>query len=273
MTAVDMRVKPEQVQAISIHEKTAIPIELETALFATKEKIRLAKRIGMQDLAQREEVEYERLSEKAKFAGRKVCIEELGYTPLSKEEYDLWSQWLPTSYQTTATTRVDNTHSIRAWVQYQFDSIPISVGELIAALKDKGLFEYLEIRTPEQPRSPDPVLFGWLDNQPYLLTRWAESDESLVTIEQIKQGLVVRRKANRHDNWMCVPGLGCVGSIGTAGVLFLGIIACLVTHNAISWAPFQNSCISAVFFAGILYLMDRHGQRIRAQAPYAFNEN
>ena len=105
---------------------------------------------------------------------------------LSDEELKIWTIFLPTVY---AGDQLKN---------YQYDTIPTEVLQDWKLVKDFGLFESFEIRTPEL-RKQDPILIGVRQGVRYLIARWAES---LAPFEEIRQkaekalGLVRERIAS-----------------------------------------------------------------------------
>lgn len=91
---------------------------------------------------------------------------------LSDEELKVWAFFLPTVY---AGDQLKN---------YQYDTIPTEVLQDWKLVKDLGLFESFEIRTPELQLRQDPILIGVRQGARYLIARWGES---LAPFEEIRK--------------------------------------------------------------------------------------
>ncbi len=245
-----------ELSQVSVQDQIAEERELVTKEIALAAK--LANDIGMTALAKADCLQLLRPAQErwAKLANLE---------PLTHEEYNVWCQWLPTGYRTDL---LRDYHAIKQWNSYAFDFMPISVRDLIKTVQDQGIFEILEIRTPEKVTIPDPALFGWIGNKQYLLARWGESDENLITFEQVKRGLTARAKVTNRETTKFF-------SIGLSG--FSGLIASIVllvwffdpsyavanTTVAIWWS------ITALLF--VTFLIARFLENnARAKFAYAF---
>lgn len=148
--------------------------------------------------------------------------------PLTESEVAMWRAWLLRSYRTDI-DRNSAQWNIFPWSVYTFDAIPINVRNFILNVRQKELFDMLELRTPEDSSAEDPALFGWVGNSCYLLARWGESDDTLLTTDQIKAGVDARRDAERcGDARENVVGWGIGLSVVAAVILIVacGVMAC-----------------------------------------------
>ena len=149
-------------------DKSALVNELET-------RLSLSRRIGLGSMSATTNSKIQALSRK-----------KITTPPLPDHELAVWCAWLPTEY--------------RRFGSYEFDQPPIHVLEAWARLEDANMFDVFAIRTPEThmpyPQT-DPALFGIQEEgegveRYWLLARWAESDEFLISFEEIKQQLKER---------------------------------------------------------------------------------
>lgn len=177
-----------------------------------------------------------------------LAIRRLGLVPLSAEQLQQWRTWFPTGYRTEylhcdcgrAHPKPPTSWGQRSLADYNFDRVPESVLKLITRMRDEHKLDWIEIRTPEKARSQDPGLFGGKGNVAALFGRWGESDERLISFEEIRAGLAARADA---DTWR-----------DRAGVLtaFAAFIGCMffaqprdLTGAITSWA-FAAVLLSAV---------------------------
>jgi hypothetical protein len=125
--------------------------------------------------------------------------------PLTPDERLIWETFLPTSY---IGKRLE---------AYTFDTIPIHVLEQFREWKIRGVFDTFEIRTEE--RSLDPALFGIRDGKYWLLARWGRSDETLISLEEIKKLLRERVASDCRD--MGIAAGGCL--VACLYFIYMGI--------------------------------------------------
>ncbi len=129
---------------------------------------------------------------------------------ISDEELKIWTIFLPTAYTD------DNL------AYYLYDIIPTEVLQDWKLVKDLGLFESFEIRTPEIPQPQDPILIGICRGARYLIARWGESLAPFEEISKnVEKALGLARKrisafkiaCAEHNNSLShrmVEGCGCV---------------------------------------------------------------
>jgi len=137
------------------------------------------------------------------------------YPQITNIEMKIWKVWLPTRY-------VENPKSSNElnFKEYAFDRIPEEVLQEIECARALNLFNTLEVRTPEI-KAQDPILIGWFDKVPYLISRWGES---LRPFEEIKQ---LVEEGRRIENKKILPlklfnflfVFGFIGVISTGFVL------------------------------------------------------
>lgn len=224
----------------------------------------LAERLGMKELVKQDGIRILRPI-------RTAHASAMGLTPISNEELALWGKWLPTSYRTDVTRA--NMYD-RPWEAYQFDPIPIAIRERIATIREQQLFEVLEIRTPEQTYiHEDPVFFGWIGSDAYLVARWAESDASLLTIDQLQQGIEVRQ---RVGGWSF---LGWLYAIPAAIVILVAGLFLCASLDGIQDGVLPDrddlrhagQALFAIIVAVTPFILIRmHMASIQSQFPYAF---
>jgi hypothetical protein len=111
--------------------------------------------------------------------------------PLSDTELAIWREWLPTAYRGEQELK-----------EYIFDVIPVPILQLIQEWKKADVFDLFEIRTPEKHK-PDPALFGIRGHKSWLLARWAESDDQIVSFDEIKRRLRPRVWGYRRNCLIC----------------------------------------------------------------------
>lgn len=193
---------------------------------------------------------------------REHCVASAGLQPLTKDEYAVWHEWLPTSYQTGDSHR--ELGRSRRWAEYVFDTIPISVLEVIADLKEKNTFGMLEVRTPERALT-DPVLFGWIGRKVYLLARWGESDERLHSFEEIRAGVKARTrwqelrwKQPGTDTFFCSFTALLVG-----GAIGAGIAEIIGHQGSTVAAPLTITASAMAAFLPTAWLSIKRWRRIR----------
>lgn len=116
--------------------------------------------------------------------------EALGYQVITPEEMRIWSTWLPTEY--TEDELED----------YRFDRIPQATLTEFEAAKSLGLFETFTLRSPETQKVQDPILIGWFNRIPYLISRWGES---LRPFSEIKSIVEKSWKITKIDKYCIAP--------------------------------------------------------------------
>jgi hypothetical protein len=171
---------------------------------------------------------------------------------LSETELLIWREFLPTSYRGTIAKPVRGSRWLSS---YRFDLIPTDVRELWVELENSGAFDEFEIRTEEQ--LSDPALFGIRDGKCWLLARWGETAEALVSLEDIKSLLRQRLTGDR-----CLEALVAAVSLTAAlGLLFFAIFSTRGTSMAdrLVCGPITLVLVSA----GIAFLARRR-QQIKA---------
>lgn len=202
-----------------------------------KKSAELAREIGMDGLAALDEHE-------VKFAKADSWLRKQGLQALTQEEYNIWREWLPTRY------KGDNLSS------YNYhEGVPLEVRELIAELKEKDIFDALEIRTPEEVGYTDPALFGLIVRKGikyiFLLARWAESAQELISLDDIRIVLKYRKWCYAPSNdgvntfllRVVVGYFGMVFGIGADILLKLGL------HGTFTGDMTMLSVVLAVLFA------------------------
>ena len=174
------------------------------------------------------------------------------YRAMTSEEYELWRFWLPTGYRTGLDPSKSYV-SLKCWENYQHeDGVPADVLALLP--KYLSEFDRLEIRTPEgfensiYGHALDPILIGAIGEKRYLLARWGESAEALISLDTIKEIRDFIRWALDHQlfdlsvpRWLTL----CAGLV-VGGVLVTGGVT--TGHHAmtafgvvclLAWAPLQ----------------------------------
>jgi hypothetical protein len=154
-------------------------------------------------------------------------------TPLTEEELDIWSSWLPTAYWSNENFSVD------AWRSQSFDrysyheGVPMHVRQLM--LKAKKVFDVLEIRTPEKKslNDMDPALFGHIvhpnnERDVVLLARWAESDANFISFEEIRDIVIAKRgilyPLQDVSEMTVFDLIGTVMTLGLIPCTFIGVV-------------------------------------------------
>ena len=173
------------------------------------------------------------------------------YRAMSNEEYELWQFWLPTNYCSDVSGR--SMRYAKNWKDYQHeDGVPADVLALLP--KYLSEFDRLEIRTPEgfensiYGHALDPILIGAIGEKRYLLARWGESAEALISLDTIDEIRDFIRWALDHQlfdlsvpRWLTL----CAGLV-VGGVLVTGGVT--TGHHAmtafgvvclLAWAPLQ----------------------------------
>lgn len=120
-------------------------------------------------------------------AEARITPEKVGFQRIAPAEMSIWKNFLPTEYR----RREDIS-------RYLFDLIPQTVITEWESARLFGLFQSFSIRTPEresilkrmEERPLDPILVGWFDGDPYLISRWGES---LKSFSEIKARVWLRR--------------------------------------------------------------------------------
>jgi len=164
---------------IEVEQKSPEPDIGESALLAELEaRSRLSGQTKLHDMGN---VAYAKI--------RALRRKKITTPPLADHELAVWCAWLPTEYR-----------SGYGLTSYEFDKPPIHVLEKWVEWDEANVFDVFAIRTPET-RMPypqtDPALFGIREEDKdvehyWLLARWGESDEDLISFEQIKQQLKER---------------------------------------------------------------------------------
>lgn len=166
--------------------------------------------IGEEEQSQLKMLEELGLTAQLRIVTRDRSAEEASffYPELSEENLQIWSEFLPSSYvwiRDRGTTR-RRQHpegilswypgnrgmvSTQEWDRYSYDSIPFLALKDIHEAKKVNCFDYLTIRTPEQPHQIDPAVIGFCGDRAFLVTRWGES---LQPFERIKEVVEERRR-------------------------------------------------------------------------------
>lgn len=217
----------------------------ESKLLAFQQQKTLAEELGLTAMTKRVE------REQALVTMRGVATP----TPLSEDELTVWSAWLPRVYSnSTAQTTMSD---------YRFDLIPVSILETWKKWKQTGCFEEFEIRTPEASRTQDPILLGVRDNKRYLLARWSESDERLISFaeiaKQVKASLQKDMRRFRTVFFICAP---------VAAIAFsLFSMSNPETMNALNTSLVVTGTLSAfgAFVSGVCWFLERidRGDRLK----------
>ena len=160
------------------------------------------------------------------------------FPKLSPAQLNVWRAWLPATYYK------------RNLSEYRFDIIPVHVLELWKQCKKLEIFDCFEIWTPEK-HAPDPVLVGTLGEDYYLLARWSESDENLISFEEIKQRL---KKVwfGSLEEWLgygaATALISCVVSlvIGAATVSVMALIGTPLINFSYNWVVLISVLLSPV---------------------------
>jgi hypothetical protein len=222
----DIRVAPEQLQDKIVD---ADAIERDINAKALGKHAALAKELGLTNVAD--------LAEKEVI---KITRPKIGMAPLTDEENAIWDEWLPRDY------RSDNARNNENLSSYKFDLIPEQVLLLWTDLKQKNVFESFEIRTPEV-RRPDPALFGWRDGKRYLLARWAESDEAIISFLNIKKKLLEAKISRLRSENRGVPSTSIM--IGIVSLALAWLSYSLIFHTGLMASAKQDG---ADVFGGIV---------------------
>jgi hypothetical protein len=211
------------------------------------------------------------LKTQARQAGAELALRRLGLEPLSGQEFGVWRSWFPTAYRQsydhcecgrTTVARDDFTN-------YRFDRVPVSVLELIQRCRDEFKLGWLEIRTPEQQRAQDPGLFGGKGPLTVLLGRWRESDDRLITFEEIRRGLKARSRRASAFTVQFFTGLAA----------FVGAVACAMIAvdpgpNLLVKNPILlmfGPSISVLVGVGMITALGFWKRRLRKAFAYAFS--
>lgn len=171
-------------------------VSVEANLLSARSELKFANKIGLRQQAHQARRSVERLKKRRNKPHMTVTTQ-----PLNAQELAVWRQWLPRSYE--------------KWElrYYEYDRIPVPVMEQWAELKKARVFQEFEIRTPERVR-PDPALFGHRDGKVWLIARWAESDERLISFEEIAQQ--VRKRVKGILKWTLATAIVCLPSFFAA---------------------------------------------------------
>src|SRR4030042_1440259 len=116
----------------------------------------------------------------------RVTPEKVGFKKITPVEMSIWKGYLPKEY------KGDDVKN------YSFDLIPKAVLTEWESARLFGLFTDFSVRTPEgksilkrvKERLQDPILIGWFEQEPYLISRWGES---LKSFKEIKLLVWMRR--------------------------------------------------------------------------------
>ena len=204
-------------------------------------------------------------------ASAELAFRRLGLKPLSEQEFGVWRSWFPTayrqSYQYCECGRTVVTGD--GFANYRFDRVPTSVLELIPKLRDEIKFDWLEIRTPERQRVQDPGLFGGKGPLTVLLGRWRESDDRLITFEEIRRGLNVRVQRASASNFQTFAGT-VSGFIAIVVAAMAAAPEPAVSH----WGPWFSLSISmgsVLVGVGVITALGFRKRRLRKAFAYAFS--
>ena len=135
----------------------------------------------------------------------------LGYGQLSNEDVHSWRAWVKSVTPKEIGKKIrlkryisipymaDGLQYAQNWSYYQGDKIPVSIQKVIAAELKNPLWDYLVIETfcYEELRAFDPICYASISRNIYdhsveastnfLLARWGESDEALVSWDDIRE--------------------------------------------------------------------------------------
>ena len=92
---------------------------------------------------------------------RKLIKREIPFKKLSAKEYEIYKKFLPRLYGESD------------FSSYNFDIIPSDVLLTLKECRNKRMFDWYDIRTMEQDK--DPALFGFIQDDVYLLARWGDA--------------------------------------------------------------------------------------------------
>ena len=140
---------------------------------------------------------------------------------------------------------------------------------LIPKIRDDLKFDWLEIRTPEQQRVQDPGLFGGKGLLTVLLGRWRESDNRLITFEEIRRGLNVRVQRASASNFQTFAGT-VSGFIAIVVAAMAAAPEPAVSH----WGPWFSLSISmgsVLVGVGVITALGFRKRRLRKAFAYAFS--
>ena len=211
------------------------------------------------------------LKNQARQAEAELALRRMGLKPLSTEELNMLQRWFPTSYR-------ESYHYCNcgqavaipaAWFPlsgYAFDRVPTSVLELLPRLRDELKLDWVEIPTPEENRRQDPGLFGGKGPLTVLAARWGESDDRLVTFEEIKRGLWAR---NRRSG--TIPSLILAVVISLLSVFLCTMAATNPGPVVIDPVLFKfGTTISLAVGAAAVSVVGFWRRRLRRAFAYAF---
>ena len=242
---------------VYVPEQVTLSVDDEAVILALEAEVAGAERVG--------------LKVQTRQASAELTFRRLGLEPLSEQEFGVWRSWFPTayrqSYQQCGCGRTVVTAD--GFTNYRFDRVPTSVLELIPKLRDEIKFDWLEIRTPERQRIQDPGLFGGKGPLTVLLGRWRESDDRLITFEEIRRGLKARDRRSSASNLQVSVGV----ISGFAAVAFAAIATVpgpLVSH----WGPWFGltiSMLSVLVGVGLITAIGFWKRRLRKAFAYAFS--
>jgi hypothetical protein len=177
---------------VEIHGKVETPIEQvlmpddfeeKLALDEYREACKLSSELGMSGLAKMD-------ADTILAHHRPAIVERLDLKPMSAHEMKVWSRWLPSIYSDDQEAfQQFFGRRIKSLSDYKYDFVPLSVRRIISQFKQTPVFDCLFVATPEKVKRPDPALFGQLGDKVYLLARWGESDEALISFEEIEKQL------------------------------------------------------------------------------------
>ncbi|MHA1952270.1 MAG: hypothetical protein ACW987_20730 [Candidatus Thorarchaeota archaeon] len=104
------------------------------------------------------------------------------FPQLNRRDLLVWGIYLPKRYLST---------DAESWTGYKFDTIPLGALQQLQIAQSSGLFNHLEIWTPEAHVLPDPIAVGTVDTGRqafyHLVVRWGES---LKPFSEIKKSVV-----------------------------------------------------------------------------------
>lgn len=139
----------------------------ETAETRAVSRTELCKSLGL-------EIQAERQSADAALSG---ITAEMFFPKISFYEHNIWRNFLSRAYS----------KSKGNWKEYQYDTIPVKALEEISFAHSLGVFDDIQIWTPE--RNTDPAAIGVVNLQGnfvnnFLITRWGESLKPFEEIEK-----------------------------------------------------------------------------------------
>ena len=124
---------------------------------------------------------------------------DFAHCKVSKEDYAIWRKFCPGLYSTLIDQRYYYERHIS---RYIFDSIPPPVLKHWNYIKQNYDFDFFEIRTREAttPYS-DPLLFGHLGQDIFLLARWDSESPDMLSFEQVK-AIIMKDEAKENTKAM-----------------------------------------------------------------------